>query len=147
MQTSEGRWTSAAFRIISENLSIEDICAKINTQPTKYFAKGELYSKRNPKSRVREENLWLLESELSDQNTIESHVKHFLSFLKENEDGIKDLQVECEFDIVCAYSSENGQGGFRLDHEVLKELTAYPVDLSINLYPPERNSENWQSED
>lgn len=142
MQTGENRWTSATFRIISENLSIEDICAKINTQPTKYFVKGEFYSKRNQKSRVREENLWLLESELSDQHTIESHVKHFLSFLKENENSIKELQAECEFNIVCAYSSENGQGGFTLNQEVLKELTAYPVDLSINLYLPERNSEN-----
>lgn len=142
MQTSEDSWTSATFRIISENLSIEDICLKINTQPTKYFVKGELCSKRNPKSRVRKENLWLLESVLSDQNTIESHVKYFLSFLKKNEDGIKELQAECKFDIVCAHSSENGQGGFILEHEVLKELTAYPVDLSINLYPPERNSEN-----
>jgi hypothetical protein len=136
MQTNENRWTSAAFRIISESLNVEEICAKINTQPTKYFRKGELSSKRNPKSRVREENLWLLESQLSDQDTIESHVEHFLSFLKENDDGIKYLQTKCEFEIMCAYSSECGQGGFTLTHEVLKELTAYPVDLSINLYPP-----------
>jgi hypothetical protein len=136
MQTNEDHWTSAAFRIISESLSVEEICAKINTQPTKYFRKGELSSKGNPKSRVREENLWLLKSQLSNRDTIEAHVEHFLSFLKENEDGIKYLQTECEFDIACAYSSGNGQGGFTLDHEALKELTAYPVDLSINLYPP-----------
>jgi hypothetical protein len=137
MQTNEDRWTFASFRIISESLSIEEICAKINTQPTRYFRKGEPSSKRNPKSRAREENLWLLKSRLSNQDTIESHIEYFLSFLKENEDGIKYLQTECEFDIMCAYAAKNGQGGFTLDHEALKELTAYPIDLSINLYPPE----------
>ena len=136
MDISEDRWTSAVFLITSKKLSIEDISSKLNTQPTRYHVKGERYSKRNPKSRVREENLWILESALSDQDTIESHVEHFLSFLKENEDGIKALQAECEFYIHCAYSSENGQGGFTLDHETLKKITTYPVDLSINLYPP-----------
>jgi hypothetical protein len=55
----------------------------------------------------------------------------------ENAEGIRELQGECELDIFCAYSSENGQGGFTLEHETLKELAAYPVDLSIDLYPPE----------
>ena len=79
-----------------------------------------------------------MKSKLSNQETIESHIEHFLSFLKENAEGIRELQTECEFTILCAYSSENGQGGFTLDHEVLKALTEYPVDLSINLYPPEK---------
>jgi hypothetical protein len=142
MPTNNDRWTNATFRIISENLSIEDISAKINTKPTKYFKKGEPYSKKNPKSRVREETIWLLESQLSNQETIESHINYFLSFLKENEYGIKWLQEKCRFDIMCAYSSESGQGGFTIDHEVLKECAIYPLDLSINLYPPERNNEN-----
>lgn len=136
MQTNNNRWSIAAFRIMSGTLSIDDICAKVNVQPTRCFAKGELCSKRNPKSKIREENLWLLESGLSDQESLETHIKYFLTFLKEKAESIRELELECEFDIMCAYASENGQGGFTLDHEVLKELAAYPVDLSMDLYPP-----------
>ena len=141
MKPSEDRWTSAAFRIISEKLNIEDIYAKITFQPTKCFVKGELCSKRNQKSKIRESNLWILESKLNDQETIERHIEYFLSFLKENAEGIRALQAECEFDIFCGFSSENGQGGFTLDHEILEELAKYPVGLSVNLYPPEGNNE------
>ena len=142
MQTSEDHWTDAVFRIISEKLSIEDICTKINTQPTRCFIKGELYNTRNPaKSKTRGENLWILESKLNGQASLEAHIEYFLSFLKDHVDCVAELQAECEFDIMCAYSSGNGQGGFTLDHEILRELVAYPVDLSINLYPSEGSNE------
>jgi len=143
MQTNKEHWTKAAFRIYSETKNIEDICAKINTLPTVHHEKGEFLVKGNPKSKVRKENLWILDSVLSDQETLESHIGYFLSFLRENAKGIQELHAECEFDIFCSYSSENGQGGFTLKHETLKELAVYPVDLSIDLYPPEGNGESY----
>jgi len=136
MQLDKGHWSSAVLRIMSKSMSAEYISDKMDTKPTEYHIKGELYSKRNPKSKIREENLWILKSNLSEQESLESHIKYFLSFLKERADSIIELQQECEFEIMCAFSSENGQGGFTLDHEVIEELTAYPIDLSINLYPP-----------
>ena len=136
MQLDKGRWSSAVLRIMSKNMSAEYISDKMDTKPTEYHIKGELYSKRNPKSKIREENLWILKSNLSEQESLESHIEYFLSFLKEMADSIIELQPECEFEIMCAFSSENGQGGFTLGHEVLKKLAAYPIDLSINLYPP-----------
>ena len=51
MQTNETRWTSAVFRILSSTMNIDKICEKINITPTRYHEKGELYSKRNPKSK------------------------------------------------------------------------------------------------
>jgi hypothetical protein len=140
VQVDAEHWCSAVLRILSESMSIEDISAKINFQPTRCHIKGEPYSKRNPKSRIRGENIWILESCLTDQDTLEATIDYFLSFLKEREDVIKSLQEECVFDIYCAYSSSNGQGGFTLEHKMLKEFTMYPIDLSINLYLPDRRS-------
>ena len=143
MKNNEDHWTSAIFRIVSDKMGIEDISAMIKTQPTSSYIKGELSSKRNPVSQIRGENLWILESILSDQDTIDAHIAYFLSFIKEREESIIALQADCEFDIHCAYAAGNGQGGFTLDHRLLKELTAFPVDLNINLYPPERKGEDF----
>lgn len=143
MQTEEDRWTKASFRIYSKTKNIEDICTKVNAKPTKYFSKGDFCIKGDPKSFVREENLWILDSGLSDQENIETHIKRFLALFNENAEGIRELQGECDFDIFCAYSSENGQGGFTLEHETLKELTAYPIALSIDLYPPEKIDDDY----
>ncbi len=136
MQLDRSRWSSALLRIMSITRSIEYISDKMEYEPTEYHKKGELCSKRNPNSKIREENLWILKSKLSEQESLESHIENYLSFLEERADGIIELQPDCEFEFMCAYSSENGQGGFTLGHEVLKKLTAYPIDLSINLYPP-----------
>jgi len=125
-----------SLRIFSESISIEDICAKLDTQPTSYRLKGELQSKRNPKSKIREENLWLLKSELDEEILLEHHVERLLLFLKGKVDAIKELQQECSIDIMCGYSSKSGQGGFTLDHKLLEELAKFNVDLSVNLYPP-----------
>ena len=136
MQLDKSYWSSAVLRIMSKNMSIQYISDKMDSMPTEYHIKGELCSKRNPKSKIREENLWILKSKLSERETLESHIEYFLSFLKEKADSIMELKHECEIEIMCAFSSENGQGGFTLSQEVLKELTVYPIDLSINLYPP-----------
>ena len=136
MTLIEKPWCSAVFRIISEKKSIEEICDIMKVEPTRYHKKGELQSKRDPKSKKREENIWILKSSLDEHESLQSHIEHLISFVKDYSDSIKVLMQECEFDIMCAYSSGDGQGGFTLDHKLLLGLTFYPIDLSISLYPP-----------
>lgn len=137
MDSTKTGWTSAAFRIFSETISAEEISKRVNCQPTRCYAKGERCSKRNPRSSIREENLWILESGLTEQDTVEAHIVHFLSFLKENAEAIAELQPDCEFEVMCAFfSSEDVQADFTIDHKIIKELAAFPVILIVNLYPP-----------
>lgn len=138
MQIENNQSSGAVLRIVSEKRSIDDISNFLNTRPTRYFVKGQLYSKRNPNSRKRENNIWLLESGLNSKDSLELHIKHLLNFIKKKADRLKKLELECEIDIVCSFSSGNGQGGFTLEHQLLKELTENTIDLVIDLYPPEQ---------
>jgi hypothetical protein len=138
MNINKDHTSTAVLRIASKNKSIDEITNVLNTKPTRCLFKGQPYSKRNPKSNIREENLWILESVLDEYEPLELHIRHLLTFLKTKAEFIKGLQLECEIDIVCSFSSEIGQGGFTLDHELLKELTENSLDLVVNLYPPER---------
>jgi hypothetical protein len=133
-------WSGAVLRIISQKKSIDAICAKIDTPPTRYYEKGELYSKRNPNSRIREENIWILNSLLDRKAFPDIHIKYLVSVLRKNSNGVKELQQECGIDIMCAYSYGNGYEGFTLNHALLKELSEYSVELIINLYPPGPNA-------
>ncbi len=137
MEMNNGHSSTAVLRIASEVKSIDDIINILCTRPTRSFIKGEPYSKRNPNSRKRECNLWLLESGLDGKESLESHIRQILQFMKVKADALEKLQLECEIDIMCSFASENGQGGFTMDHELLKELSVYLVDLVVNLYPPE----------
>ena len=57
---------------MSKNRSIEYISDKMDSKPTEFRIKGEHCSKRNPKSKIREENLWILKSKLGEQELLES---------------------------------------------------------------------------
>jgi len=138
MKIDNNHSSGAVLRIISEIKSIDDISMIVETRPTKYFSKGQPYSKRNPNSKIREENIWILESGLSDRELLDSHIIQLLSFLKKRANVMKELQLECHIDIMCSFSSKNGQGGFTLEHELLRELSKYAIDLIVNLYPPGR---------
>lgn len=136
MSIDTNHWSGAVLRIISTQKSIEDINTMINIKPARVCIKGEPYSKRNQDSRKREENIWILESNLSEYEPLDLHISHLLSFLKGKSDVLKELQLDCYIDIVCSFSSENGQGSFTLDHDLLKELTENAIDLIVDLYPP-----------
>ena len=141
MEEDKEHWSSASLRILSEQKSIEYINTKLNTQPTEYRIKGERCSINNPKSMIREVNVWLLDSKLGEYDSLQLHIEDLISFVREKSDAIKELQPECEFSLACAYSSGNGQGGFTLHYETLRDLAAYPIDLSINLYSSGRDEE------
>jgi len=130
--------SGAVLRIVSENKSIDDISDSLNTRPTRCFIKGQLFSKRNPNSKKRENNIWLLESGLKESESLELHIQQLISFIKEKQGAFKKLKLDCEIEIMCSFSSGNGQGGFTLNHELLQELTESGIDLVVNLYPPER---------
>jgi hypothetical protein len=77
-----------------------------------------------------------IESTLGKHESLDVHIGHLVSVLKKKGELIRELQQECEFDIICGYSTESGQGGFTLTHEDLKNITEYPIDLTVNLCPP-----------
>lgn len=138
MNNNNDHSSTAVLRIVSQKKSIEEISNILNTRPTSYCLIGQPYSQRNQNSKIREENIWLLENGLNKNESLELHIRQLLYFLKAKAEFVKELQLECEIDIVCSFSSEIGQGGFTLDHELLKDLTENSLDLVVNLYPPER---------
>lgn len=138
MLEGKNQWSFIRFRVTSESKSIDDISAKLDMAPTRYTKKGDPVRKRNPNSRLREFNVWVLESALDEQEPFEIHIKSLLPFLSVHRREIEELYPACEFSIASAFAPADGEsGGFILGHESLWELATYQLDLSINLYPPE----------
>ncbi|MDR1961378.1 MAG: hypothetical protein LBQ16_03760, partial [Gracilibacteraceae bacterium] len=77
-------------------------------------------------------NLCIFASKLDGQEPLQSHIEYILSFIKENASNIKELQPECEFDIICAYSSLNGQGGFTENRVERRRQRREPLSLSFS---------------
>jgi hypothetical protein len=106
--------------------------------------KGSRLSWSNPDSSISQENYWLLDSGLADSDPLDAHVTKLVSYIEQNISALKALLTDCEIDLWCAFASGTSQGGFVLDAELLKKLTAIPINLIIDLYPPEEKSATRQ---
>ena len=94
-------------------------------------------SPRNPKSTRRAESLWILESNLVDSVSLESHLELLSSFMEGHADALTALSARCSIDIVCATFMGRSQGGFIVSSALLSRLARFPVDLVCDIYAEE----------
>ena len=133
------KWSSASLRISSEIITLKEICEILNTNASSSFAKGTRLNAKNPNSLLRPENLWILNSNLNDLLPLEKHIEELINFLEEKSENLKELIGKCGFEMFCGFSSTSGQGGVLLSANLLKRITVFPIDVVLDLYPPEGN--------
>jgi len=103
----------------------------MGSNPSRSIDKGQPVSGRNPQSRKSEESRWILDSALPDTTPLDEHVAALLAIVEKKAPVLAKTDIE----IRCAFSSENGQGGFVLRADVSKRLAEQRVDLIVSLYP------------
>lgn len=133
---SDEKWSRASLRISSNTMSAAEITHTLGLKPTSSYEKGTPLSKRNPKSAVRQQSVWILESGLDSSQPLAQHIACLVALVEEKIDVLKKLLPICDIDIFCGFSSESGQGGFVLNAALLKRITAIPIDIVLDLYPP-----------
>lgn len=127
-------WNVASLRISSNILSAVEITNIIGLSPTSFRVKGELMSKRNPKSQKHGLNLWILDSGLPDCNDIEEHLKKLGSLIESKIFELQSLEDKCEMDIFCGITLKGGQNTLLLTSEIIKKISLIPLDLVFDIY-------------
>jgi len=134
---NDEKWSSASLHISSETIALNDICEILNTNASHSHERGSPVSPRNPNSPLRQKNLWILNSSLEDSLPLENHIEELVTFLELKYDALKKLFSKCEIELFCGFSSTCGQGGFVLTADLLKRISVFPIDIVLDLYPPE----------
>lgn len=116
------KWHSASLRIVSLTMSPAEITKTLGIEPTRAYAIGTPVK-------------WILESGLDESEPLNLHINKLLLLIESKVERFKELISVCDIEIFCGFSSENGQGGFVLDAELLKRLNIIPLDLVLDLYP------------
>jgi hypothetical protein len=129
--------TGASLRVFTDETVLKFISDALGVEPTKQRIKGELRSKRNPKSSVFEKCAWLYDSGLPDSCELHEHLDSLLKVLESNRVPLASIRHRiAAMDIFCMFSSEHGQGSAVLDADLLRRLGELDVDVAIDLYPP-----------
>lgn len=120
----------ATLRISSEKYSLPDL-EKLLGPPSHGYAKGDAYSFGK---RAREQSQWALESSSPPTKGLDSHIKDILAFLDSKKAELAGIRNECDLDVFCMLSSDNGQGSTTLSSEVMEELSRYRLDIVLDVY-------------
>jgi hypothetical protein len=138
MNTSKARgdrWETAALRIFSETLSVEEIATAIKYKATQSYEKGKPVSMRSPHV-LRTKSAWILDSEVGQDHGLSTQLDWLVTFIESRLDAFTLLLSTCKLDLFCGFSSGTGQGGTVLDKALLARLGRLGLDLKIDLYPP-----------
>jgi hypothetical protein len=100
------KWATAALRIFSEKLEVEQITALIGLKPTRCYAKGDPISAGNPQ--LRHANAWLLKSDVAEDQSIAVHLGWLLGSIESKVDALRTLRQTCKVD--CSVSSHQHMG-------------------------------------
>jgi len=131
------KWHEACVRISSKTLSVAEITSMLGMEPTISHEKGTRMSVRNPKSRIRQESVWILESGINSEELFDVHLERLVFFIEEKAEQLQQLRPMSYIDIFCGFFAEEGQGTFHLRAELLKRIMAIiPIDIVIDLYSP-----------
>jgi len=139
------KWSAVSLCIASQALSTVEITRILDTRPHSTTEKGSPVSKRNPSGPVQQQSVWMLESGVNSNEPLETHITKLVEYIEAHRVLLEGLLSNCTIDLRCSFSSSNGQGGFVLDTLLLKRLSALPIDLIVDLYPPENEGLSLES--
>lgn len=126
--------TFVTLRIYSDTIIPEEITNFLQFQPTESVTKGDVYG-INSKN-VLEINGWFFTSEgFVDSKDCRRHFDFLADKIMPIKNELKALQnKDCEIDISCFWSSENGQGGPTLSPKQLKKLAELELEIWFDVY-------------
>ena len=132
MKLMNNKRSQVSLRIHSSILSCDIITKALGVEPTKCLDKGAKIHRNNAK--IRERSMWILESQLPEEETLDKHIDKLLIRIDKMGDRFSSLLEQVDCDLFCFFSTENGQGSIGLDKLLLQKLAKYPLDIIIDLY-------------
>jgi hypothetical protein len=126
--------TFVTLRIYSDTIIPNEITNFLQFEPTESVTKGEVYGINSKK--IREINGWFLTSEgFVNSKDCRRHFDFLADKIMPIKNKLKALQnKDCEIDISCFWSSENGQSGPTLSPKQIKKLAELELEIWFDVY-------------
>jgi hypothetical protein len=129
----------AALRIHGVPHRHEELTRRLG-QPTEVHRHGDLASALS--GRLWPNDIWLLDSPLSSEQPIGSHIAWLSNFLAEHEKYILGLlEAGVRMDVYCRYRSNRHMGGFEIEPENLTMISRLRLPLGVSIMFAEADSE------
>ncbi|HBB89634.1 MAG TPA: hypothetical protein DC047_18665 [Blastocatellia bacterium] len=129
VETNDKEEAPVAFAISGVGLDIEGISHALDLSPTHVHRVGENNMIGEPFSH----DMWMLDSELSDTEPLDAHLKWFIEKLRPHYDFIKSLKSNAELSVYCGFNCDGDQCGFSLTPEALAIFTELGIPMEVTV--------------
>ncbi len=123
------------YRIFSAGLRIKnapelhDEISKI-LKPTHVHKKGE----KKIKEKVWDNDIWLLDSPLSDEKDLTEHILWIWEQIKPHINYFMDLKKKgVEMDLFCSFTTDSDQDGFTLDARTYEFINKLQLNIEFSI--------------
>jgi len=125
--------TFSTLRLYHEDLSPAEITRRLDIQPSEFFVKGDIRSKRG---KLYEINGWFLSSEHEvDSRDSRKHIDWVIDQIWTKKDVVSDLIKEgWEVDISSYWLSSSGNGGPTLSPYQMERLVGLDLEVWWDIY-------------
>jgi hypothetical protein len=97
---------------------------------------GEPVTRRVADAPLRRYHVFIRASGLPETSPVDEQLAALLRVIEPQAAQLAKLPADAQPDIVCAFSSGNGQGGFDLSPALIARLAALGLPVAVHLYPP-----------
>lgn len=138
MLSDEEKWHRASFRLMGDNLPIEEIEDRLDLDADSIYKKGE-HIQDNPCLAKYKTNVWVSDSSADSIVPFEEQITKLLDVLESKEKELKSILAlpDVEGEMFLSFSSGNGQGGTYFSSNLLARLANCGLAIHLNLYPPD----------
>lgn len=122
----------ATLRVISTKHTLAELRCTIG-DPKHGFSIGDEFSKGK---KNREHTYWSFDSSgISERRSFDKHLSEVLDFYELRKIEMITLRQEgCVVNVMCLFSSDNGQGGAELSSKTIDRLSKLNLDLVFDIY-------------
>ncbi|MFS8105222.1 DUF4279 domain-containing protein [Lentzea alba] len=124
----------ASLRVYSEALTLADLVAALG-ESTDGHDIGDPVSRRRPDGALRAGAQWALTSSAQRTSPLDEHVAELVAFIEARSREIDALGDKVQIDVFCGvFTGDDAQGGFTLEADLMRRLSALNVDVVFDLY-------------
>ncbi len=138
MLSDEEKWHRASFRLMGDNLPIDDIEELLDLEADAICKKGEQVQ-NDPRYAKYKTNVWVSDSSADSSVPFEEQIIKLLDILELKESELKTILAlpDVKGEMFLSFSSGSGRGGTHFSSNLMERLANCGLAIRLSLYPPD----------
>lgn len=128
--TTSKPWTNVSFRVTGPSLNPELVTERLGLVPDHQHKMGELRDS-NPKFTAYKHGMWAINSSVSEDEHLETHIRQLLDVLLPHQSHIRELGTDNTVDFHCGVFEVTG---FELSIDVIEGVALLGARIEVSIY-------------